>query len=79
VAVFTHGGLGATWLAHLLEIPPPLAWAGFWLAPSSVTTVLLEERAELYATPRCLAVADTSHLYAADLPVRPRGIPANYD
>lgn len=79
VAVFTHGGLSATWLAHLLEIPLPLSWAGFWLAPSSVTTVLLEERSEHYATPRCLAVGDTSHLCAAGLAPQPRGIPANYD
>ena len=38
VAVFCHGGLALTWLAHLLAIPPPLVWAGFSLAPASVTT-----------------------------------------
>ncbi len=79
VAVFCHGGLGLTWLAHLLEIPLTLMWSGFWLAPSSVTTVLFDERSAEWAVPRCLAVGDTSHLYAAGLPVRPRGIIANFD
>jgi broad specificity phosphatase PhoE len=78
VAVFCHGGLGLTWLAHLLEIPLPIAWSGFWLPPSSVTTILFDERSPEWAVPRCLAVGDVSHLYAAGLPVRPRGIAANY-
>jgi probable phosphoglycerate mutase len=79
IAVFCHGGLGLAWLAHLLEIPLPLAWSGFWLAPSSVTTVLFEERSAEYAVPRCIGVGDVSHLYAAGLPIQPRGILANFD
>ena len=79
VAVFCHNGFGLTWLAHLLEIPLPLVWTGFWLAPSSVTTVLLDERSDTWAVPRCLGVSDVSHLYAAGLPVQPRGLLANYE
>lgn len=78
IAVFCHAGFAMTWLAHLLEIPAPLIWSGFWLAPSSVTTVLFDERTEGWAVPRCLGVGDVSHLYEANLPVRPRGIMANY-
>lgn len=77
IAVFCHNGFGLTWLAHLLEIPVPLIWAGFWLAPSSVTTILFEERSPEWAVPRCLNVGDVSHLYAEGLPVRPRGLLAN--
>ncbi len=79
IAVFCHGGLGLTWLAHLLELPPPLVWCGFWLPPSSVTTVLFEHRTELYAVPRCMAVGDTSHLYDARLPVCTHGLLGNLD
>jgi probable phosphoglycerate mutase len=79
IAVFCHNGLGLSWLSHLLEIPLPLVWSGFWLAPTSVTIVLLDERSEQWAVPRCLCVGDTSHLHHAGLPVAPAGIKANYD
>lgn len=78
IAVFCHGGLGLTWLSHLLEIPLPLMWAGFWLPPTSVTTILLDRRLPDWAVPRCLSLGDTSHLYEAGLPILPRGIVANY-
>ena len=79
IAVFCHHGLGTTWLAHLLELPLPLVWSGFWMAPSSVTTVLMDERSTRYAVPRCLGFGDVSHLYHSRLPVSPQGIKANYD
>jgi probable phosphoglycerate mutase len=79
IAVFCHAGFGLTWLAHLLDLPVPLVWSGFFLAPSSVTTVLFEERSSSFAAPRCLSVGDTSHLHAAGLPTQPAGIVANFD
>lgn len=78
IAVFCHGGLGLSWLAHLLEIPLTLMWSGFWLPPSSVTTVLFDERSCEWAVPRCIGLADVSHLYKAGLEVKPRGIVANF-
>lgn len=77
IAVFCHGGFGLTWLAHLLDMPVPAAWAGFWLPPSSVTTILFDERSPDWATPRCLGCGDVSHLHHANLPVQPAGIKAN--
>lgn len=77
IAVFCHMGLGLTWLAHLLGFPPPLVWASFFLPTSSVTTVLFEQRRAGFATPRCMALGDTSHLYAAGLPIQHRGLKAN--
>ncbi len=78
IAVFCHGGLGTTWLAHLLEIPLPLVWSGFWMAPSSVTTVLFDERSKKWATPRCIGFCDLSHLHKEGLPVSTHGIKANF-
>ncbi|MCX5658831.1 MAG: histidine phosphatase family protein [Planctomycetota bacterium] len=77
VAVFCHAGFGLTWLAHLLEIPLPLMWSSFFLAASSVTTVLFDERSRDVAVPRCLSLGDTSHLYQAGLPVQPAGLRGN--
>jgi broad specificity phosphatase PhoE len=77
MAVFCHNGFGLTWLAHLLEIPVSLIWSGFWLAPSSVTTILFEERSPEWAVPRCLGVGDVFHLYAEGLPVQRRGLLSN--
>jgi len=78
IALFCHNGTALLWVSLLLHIPPPLVWAGFWHAPSSVTTVVFERRSEHFATPRCLSVGDTSHLYEARLPVQPRGIRGNF-
>lgn len=79
IAVFCHHGLGIAWLAHLLEIPLTLMWSGFWMPPSSVTTILFDERSADYATPRCIGMGDVSHMYAEDVPIQPRGIIANFD
>lgn len=78
IAVFCHNGLGLTWLAHLLQLPLVAVWTSFWLAPTSVTTVLFDQRSPEWAVPRCLAVGDTSHLHQAGLPIRPRGIKTNF-
>ena len=77
IAVFCHGGFGLTWIAHLLHIPVPLVWTSFFLPPSSVTTILLDERSTEFAVPRCLGMGDISHLYAEGLKMQPAGIKAN--
>lgn len=68
-------------------------WSSFYLAPSSVTTVLFDERSQDKAVPRAIAVGETGHLYAAGLKTeiskyekpnifssepRPSGIKANF-
>ncbi len=77
IGVFCHGGFGLTWLSLLLEIPLPLFWSAFWLAPTSVTTVLFDERSKKWATPRVLGLCDVSHLYAEKIPVSLHGLKAN--
>lgn len=93
IAVFCHGGFGLTWLAHLLNIPLSITWTSFFLAPSSVTTILFDERSADFACPRAIGVSDLSHLYAEGLSLpdskyerpnrygnwkRPSGIKANF-
>lgn len=79
IALFCHNGTALTWLAHLLDLPLSLFWAGFWHAPSAMTTVLLDERSSEWAAPRCLGLGDVGHLYAAGLAAQPRGILANFE
>ena len=55
-------------LSHLLNISPMLLWHGTMAAPTSVTTVVTEERREGTAYFRMTAFGDTSHLYANDEP-----------
>ena len=89
VAVFCHHGLGSAWLGHLLNVPIPLAHSIFWLAPSSVSCVLLERCPGGLATCRALSVGALPHLYAAGIntvnskyergePPRPSGLKSNY-
>ncbi len=79
IAVFCHNGLALTWMAHLLEIPLPLVWSGFWMAPSSITTILMDMRSKNLAVPRCIGFCDVSHLRQTGLPVSTHGIKANFD
>ena len=81
IALFCHAGTSMTLLSHLLSIPLPLVFSAFWLAPSSVTTILFEEHDDskyqvdgvhdssdcIFLTPRALNVGSTAHLSAAGL------------
>ncbi len=78
LTVFCHGGLGLCWLAHLLALPAPLVWAGFFMHTSSVTTVLFDERTPGIATPRLLHLGDLTHLHLAGIEPSSAGIKANY-
>ena len=79
VAFFCHGGFGLTWLAHLLCVPLPAMWGGFFLPTSSITEVLFDERLPGLATPRCLGLGMLPHLPAAGLRPGRSGIKANFD
>lgn len=79
IAVVCHGGFGLTWLSHLLHLPLSFVWQGFWMPPSSVTTVLFEKRDSHFLVPRCIRLSDVSHLEESGLPVQPSGLLAtNY-
>ena len=70
VAVFCHQGFGTTWLSHLLGVPPIIFWSTFDLNHSSITIIEFKNNPDGFTAPICLAVSDTSHLYADRLPLR---------
>ncbi len=63
VALFCHFGLECVLLSHLVNISPMQLWHGFCAPPSSVTTVITEEREKGIAYFRINGFADISHLY----------------
>lgn len=64
IVFFCHFGLECVLLSRLLHISPMVLWHGTCAAPTSVTTVVTEERREGIASFRITALGDTSHLYA---------------
>lgn len=65
IVLFCHFGLECVLLSHLLGISPMVLWHGTCAAPSSVTTLVTEERREGIASFRMSSFGDISHLYAA--------------
>ncbi len=63
VALFCHFGVETMLLSHLLSVSPMPLLHGLCAAPSSVTTVVTEERREGIASFRTIAFGDVSHLY----------------
>lgn len=61
---FCHFGVECVLLSHLLGISPMVLWHGTCAAPSSVTTVVTEERRKGIAGFRMSNFGDISHLYA---------------
>lgn len=64
IVLFCHFGITCVLLSHLLNISPMQLWHGTCAAPSSVTTVVTEERREGIAYFRMGSFGDISHLYA---------------
>lgn len=63
IIFFCHFGLECVLLSHLLNISPMQLWHGTAAAPTSVTTVVTEERRPGIASFRMSAFGDISHLY----------------
>lgn len=61
---FCHFGVKCLILGHLLGVSPVVLWHGFCALPSSVTTLVTEERREGIACFRTIGFGDVSHLYA---------------
>lgn len=68
IVFFCHFGVECVLLSHLLNISPVLLWHGFVALPTSVTTVITEERREGLACFRVNGFGDISHLYAQGEP-----------
>jgi probable phosphoglycerate mutase len=65
---FCHFGVECVLLSHLLNVSPMVLWHGTCAAPSSVTTVVTEERRRGIASWRMSRFGDISHLYAGGEP-----------
>lgn len=65
IVLFCHFGVTCIMLSHLLGISPMVLWHGFCAAPTSVTTLVTEERREGIASFRMSSFGDISHLYVA--------------
>ena len=63
IVFFCHFGLECVLLSHLLGISPMVLWHGMCAAPSSVTTLVTEERRKGAAYFRMTGFGDVSHLY----------------
>ena len=64
IAFVCHFGVECVMLSHLMNISPMPLWHHFCALPSSVTTLVTEEREKGIAVFRCLSFGDLSHLYA---------------
>ena len=69
IAFFCHFGSGSVLLSHLFGASPFVVWHHFCAAPTSVTTLVTEERRKGIASFRMQAYGDTSHLYVHDEPL----------
>ncbi len=65
IVLFCHLGVQCVILSHLLGISPIVLLHGLCAAPTSVTTLVSEERRKGIAYFRMSSFGDTSHLYAA--------------
>ncbi len=68
IILFCHFAVEMVILSHILNISPLPLWHGFVATPSSVTTLVTEEREQGKAYFRCNGFGDISHLYIADEP-----------
>ncbi|MBQ8525430.1 MAG: histidine phosphatase family protein [Clostridia bacterium] len=79
IALFCHFGMGITVLSYLLGISPIVAQNNFFLAPTSVTTLVSETDASGCSHFRAIGVGDISHLYAKDEPMSESGLYPHFE
>ncbi len=63
IALFCHLGVIGVILSHIWGISPMILWHGMCPAPTSVTTLVTEERRKGIASLRMLAFGERTHLY----------------
>ena len=65
LVLFCHFGLECVLLSHLMNVSPMVLWHGLCAAPTSVTTVITEERRPGIAAFRTLCFGGVTHLLSA--------------
>lgn len=79
IALFCHFGMGITVLSYLTGISPVVAQNNFFLAPTSVTTLVSETDKKGYSHFRAIGVGDISHLYVHDEPISESGLYPDFE
>ena len=64
--LFCHFAIGMAVTAYLTHMSPMVLWQNFCMTPSSVTTLITEERTKGEVAWRCMQLGDISHLYAGE-------------
>ena len=64
IAFFCHFGIESVLLSHMLNVSPFALLNQFCALPTSVTTVVTEEREKGLAQFRCIGFGSTHHLFA---------------
>ena len=63
IVLFCHFGVECVLLSHIFSCSPMVLWHNFVALPTSVTTLITEERERGIASFRCQQFGDISHLY----------------
>lgn len=66
IVLFCHFAVECVILSHIFSCSPMVLWHNFVALPTSVTTLITEEREKGTAIFRCQQFADISHLYCAE-------------
>lgn len=77
IAIFCHLGVGMLLLSYLLDMSPYSIFRSFFLAPASVTSILLEDHGDGTAGLRVLRMGDVSHLVRDNIAVVNSGLQYN--
>lgn len=67
VAVFCHGGAGASWIGHLIGLAPALSFVPIVIETSSVTMFEFVKEDNEYIRPELRYLGALHHLYAAGI------------
>ncbi len=79
IALVCHFALGITVMSYLLGISPVVAQHNFFLAPTSVTTLVSETDSSGLSHFRAIGVGDISHLYMVGEPMSESGLHPNFE
>lgn len=74
IVLFCHFAVSMAILAHMLTLSPVALWHGVSLQPTSLTTLITEERRPGEVFFRMMEMGDTSHLYTGGEPVSHQGL-----
>lgn len=79
IALVCHFGLGITVMSYLLGISPVVAQHNFFLAPTSVTTLVSETDSSGLSHFRAIGVGDISHLCMGGEPMSESGLYPHFE